>query len=207
MSPANALKLEAFSGRSGIFITRTQVLERKEEVLWIERKPGEERDQYFVRVLQFADDRKQSVKYRKRGGNDLGVIKLAADPTKQHFLSVDVQGIPRDWDGEDVISFLQSEQWADVSVLNRRRAGRGVFRWTVKGKPPVTNLAGPWSYVDQKDDQWSVLVSRVAWNARQPESVSVRPPRHQPRAVEAPQDTIEKEPPKENVRVNSGTDN
>ena len=110
----------------------------------------------------------------------MGVIKLAADPTKQPLLTVDVQGIPREWDGEDVVAFLQSEQWVDVVVLNRRRAGRSAFRWTVRGKPPLSNLGGPWSYVDHKDAQWSVLVSKVARSARAPESVSVKPLGRQP---------------------------
>ena len=68
-----------------------------------------------------------------------------------------------------MVSFLQSEQWVDVAIINRRRAGRSAFRWTVRGKPPLSNLGGPWSYIDQKDDQWSVLVSKVAWNTHQPE--------------------------------------
>ena len=169
-------QVEAMSGQFGIFVARTQVLERQEEVWWIERKVGEDRDAYFTRVLTFADSRKQSLKYRKFGGNDLGVVKLAADPTRQPTHTVDVQGIPKNWDGEDVINFLKSEQWSDVAVLNRRRSGKGIFRWT----PPAT------FYIDQKDDEWNVIVSKVAWNARQPESLSVRPPRRQPQDTDAP---------------------
>ena len=61
MSADNATKLEACSGQAGIFITRTQVLEKKEELLWIDRKKDEDREQYHARVLKFAEDRDQSV--------------------------------------------------------------------------------------------------------------------------------------------------
>lgn len=86
MSTENAQKLEACSGQAGIFITRIQVLAKKEELLWLDRKADEDREQYHARVLKFAAERNQLIKYRKFGGNDLGVIKLAADPTKQPSL-------------------------------------------------------------------------------------------------------------------------
>ena len=41
MSTENAKKLEAESGKHGIFVTRTNVHQRNEEVFWVDKKPDE----------------------------------------------------------------------------------------------------------------------------------------------------------------------
>ena len=84
------------------------------------------------------------------------------------------------WDGEDVASFLKAEKWTEVGIVNRRRAGKSFFRWTVKGKPPESDKQGPWSYVDAGQSEWNDLVSKVAWSHGTPDSLAVRPPKPGP---------------------------
>lgn len=65
MPPENATKLEACSGKSGIFITRTNIHEKGEEVIWLPRESQEDKEAYHTRILALAGSRNQSVKYRR----------------------------------------------------------------------------------------------------------------------------------------------
>ena len=120
-------------------------IKEMKKFFWVDKKQDEKSEDYHRRVLALAESRNQSIKYRRNGGSDLGVTRLESDPTKTPLLTVDIQGIPRNWDGEDVASFLKAEKWTEVSIVNRRRAGKSSFRWTVKGKPPGSDKQGPWS--------------------------------------------------------------
>lgn len=169
---------KAYSGKPGLFIARTNIHERGEEVVWLHREPLAEPEAYHLRILALAASRDQFAKCRRNGGRDLGLIKLSSDPAQRALFIADIQGIPPKWDGEDVCSFLQAEQWSDAAIVHRRRAGRGIFCWAIKAKPHPNQFSGPWSYVDAQDSQWNVLISKVAWSAHRPDTMPVRAPRH-----------------------------
>ena len=176
LTPAHARELETCSGMNGIFITETKVHSRSESIMWIERNQNETREDYYRRVVALAKGRTQSLKYRRNGGHDLGVIKKDTDPHRHAPLMVDIQGVPRTWDGEDITLFMTAQKWSDISVVNRRRVDKTTFRWTVKAKPPEAGAQGPWNYVDEQNSDLTILVSKATWSARAPQTLTVPGP-------------------------------
>ena len=88
------------------FCTRTQVHLRDEKILWQCRLKDEDDEHYHRRVLSFARERQQGVKYRSGGGKDLGVRKLPSDKDQVGPMTVSILGVPADWDSQDLTNFL-----------------------------------------------------------------------------------------------------
>jgi hypothetical protein len=133
VSPELAQKLVLCSGRKGIFLTQTKVTDGRETMRWIEKQGKEDPEAYLARCLKEADSK--GLRFRSGGGRDLGYI-LPPGQQQQGPQVVSVQGIPKDWDTEDVLSFLQSVAWESCSTLGRRSMGRNLVAWLVKGIPP-----------------------------------------------------------------------
>ena len=102
--PAVADKLLPPSGRRGVFITQTKVTSRAETVTWCDKHEGESHEDYHARCMALG----KGLKFRSGGGKDLGYI-LAPGETQPHRPQVvAVQGIPKDWDADDVVRFLEN---------------------------------------------------------------------------------------------------
>ena len=97
-------KLLPLSGRRGVFITQTKVTSRAETVTWCDKHEGESHEDYHARCMALG----KGLKFRSGGGKDLGYI-LAPGETQPHRPQVvAVQGIPKDWDADDVVRFLEN---------------------------------------------------------------------------------------------------
>ena len=148
-----AIKCEQLSGQRGIFCTQTPVQHKDESIWWQTRMEGEDNDNYHRRVLAFAKERRQGVKYRSGGGKDLGIRRLPSDQVHTTQTLVSILGIPTDWDCQDLSSFLVAQKWTDLEILQKKPLNRHCVRWVVKGLPPDSSQ-GPWKYsgLEETDD-------------------------------------------------------
>ena len=110
--------------------TQTPVQHKDESIWWQTRMEGEDNDNYHRRVLAFAKERRQGVKYQVH--------------TTQTLVSI--LGIPTDWDCQDLSSFLVAQKWTDLEILQKKPLNRHCVRWVVKGLPPDSSQ-GPWKYL------------------------------------------------------------
>ena len=152
--------------------------------MWQIRQKDEDDEHYHRRVLAFARERKQGVKYRSGGGKDLGARKLPSDKDHLGPVTVSILGVPSDWDSQDLTSFLQSDQWKDLDVINRKPLNRQGVRWIVKGFPPEGS-AGPWKYSDSNNDDTFIHISKLE-TSRPPATRQMwpaAPPRRHSRAL------------------------
>ena len=156
----DAEALTKLSGKHGIFVTTTPVSHQTEKVKWITREEGEDRDNYLLRCQTIAKSRDQGLKYRSGNGNNLGTLRKSEDPTEYHAQTCRVNGVPATWDAEQVLQFLQGQEWQEVDLLHRRPAGRKTSSWLVRAFPPKDQPEGPWSYVDPDNDYMEIYVAK-----------------------------------------------
>lgn len=154
--PAVADKLLPPSGRRGVFITQTKVTSRAETVTWCDKHEGESHEDYHARCMALG----KGLKFRSGGGKDLGYI-LAPGETQPHRPQVvAVQGIPKDWDADDVVRFLENVEWTQCCTLGRRNMGRSAVSWLVRGLPPASSPGGSWQYVDESQSDLVIHISK-----------------------------------------------
>eukprot|EP00439_Symbiodinium_sp_Y106_P074583 s2192_g14.t1 len=160
VSKETAAAMELQSGSRGVFVTQTQVA--RNPVIWVPFSEGEGRDDYLRKVATQAKDRKQGVKYRPGGGNDLGMLQLPSDPSNAAPQAVDVQGVPHSWEGDTLTDFLQAQGWTKVQVTGRKKSGRRNAVWTVRALAPLGEPQGPWSYEDIADQELHIFIAKQA---------------------------------------------
>ena len=118
---------------------------KDESIWWQTRLEGEDNDNYHRRVLAFAKERRQGVKYRSGGGKDLGIRPLPSDQVHTTQTLVSILAIPTDWDCQGLNSFLVAQKWTDLEILQKKPLNRHCVRWVVQG---------PWKYsgLEETDD-------------------------------------------------------
>ena len=92
----------------GIMITETGVNQRHEKIVWIPKPKHVGDKDYFQEAIKFAEERKQSLKFRIGGGADLGVLQLTTDSASKKPFLVDLLGAPASWEGQDLTELLVS---------------------------------------------------------------------------------------------------
>ena len=104
---------------------------------WCDKHEGESHEDYHARCMALG----KGLKFRSGGGKDLGYI-LAPGETQPHRPQVvAVQGIPKDWDADGVVRFLENVEWTQCCTLGSSQYGE--FCGVVAGQGlPSGQLAG-----------------------------------------------------------------
>ena len=83
----------------------------KPSLFWFEKKPSESSESYFRRCKVLASER--------GGGSDLDCLRKNTDSNECRPRVVDLWGIPRNGDAEEVCSLLSTLKWENGQVLSR----------------------------------------------------------------------------------------
>lgn len=160
VSTAAAEKLLKISGDHGIFFTKVQeeANNPKPSFFWFGKKPSESPESYFRRCKVLASEREQPLVLRTGGGSDLGCLRKNTDSTECRPRVVDLWGIPRNWDAEEVCSLLSTLKWENGQVLSRKRFGKH-WSWRVKATPPKDSIEkGSWVYEIADSPAWTLEI-------------------------------------------------
>ncbi len=177
---ALATELCAQSGRRGIMITETGVNQRREKIVWIPKSKDVGHSQYFQEAIRFAEQRKQSLKFRTGGGADLGVVQLPNDSAPKKPFLVDLLGAPASWEGHDLTELLVSQGWSDIQIVTRKKVGYRSFKWILKGLPPDDSTdpgKNTWQYLDTEGSLHFYITKTVTRGPKVQECIPVQPPR------------------------------
>ena len=109
-------------------------------------------------------------------GDTLGFPKRNTDHKPEKARLHVVQGVPRAWGYEDLQSFLEKQQWTEISALSKRRS-----TWSFLAKAPEEPTArASWQYDIQDADttSWSITIQVAVRSQNGPQSrVAVTGPR------------------------------
>ena len=191
LAPQLAQALESHSGRRGIFITTTGVAKKHEQVKWLTRGEEADHDGYLRHCISEASSRKQNLKLRMGGGNDIGLLYLPSENIDARPIQVLVQGVPRNWDETDLEDFLKEQGWEKIQPISRRHARQSHVSWIVKAVAPNGSVANvtpscTWHYVDNDDTDFQIYVSKQVGRFPKPQHVY---------AVDAPRKSFAKDKP------------
>ena len=84
--------------------------------------------------------------FRFGPGNNLGFAKQPEDKIENPVRLHVAQGIPRAWGADDLLHFLNSQKWTDVSAQSKKRAA-----WTFMAKAPDVDR-------DHAAKSWSITI-------------------------------------------------
>ena len=177
LKPALIATLVDLSGNSGLFMTHIKPKGTSDLTpFWIARQPKENHETYHRRVLQLQLERKQPMLFRVGTGDTLGFPKRNTDHKPEKARLHVVQGVPRAWGYEDLQSFLEKQQWTEISALSKRRS-----TWSFLAKAPEEPTArASWQYDIQDADttSWSITIQVAVRSQNGPQSrVAVTGPR------------------------------
>ena len=117
---ATADQLGARSGEEGVFACKLGVQHTDQKIFWFPREGKESDEAYHRRLFTIAQSRKEGLKLRKGGSNDLGLFASPQDTAAfaSNFSHWCATGFPHDWQQEEVLQFLQEQNWEDPSILS-----------------------------------------------------------------------------------------
>ena len=114
--------------------------------------------------------------FRFGTGDTLGFPKRNTDHKPEKARLHVVQGVPRAWGYDDLQSFLEKQQWTEISALSKRRS-----TWSFLAKAPEEPSArASWQYDIQDADttSWSITIQVAVRSQNGPQSrVAVTGPR------------------------------
>ena len=171
LKPALIATLVGLSGNSGLFMTHIKPKGTSDLTpFWIARQPKENHETYHRRVLQLQLERKQPMHFSVWTGDNLGFPKCNTDHKPEKARLHVVQGVPRAWGYDDHQSFLEKQQWTEISALSKRRSA-----WSFLAKAPEEPTArASWQYDIQDADttSWSITIQVAVRSQNGPQSLT-----------------------------------
>lgn len=128
------------SGHKAIFFTKTGAREGQSKVQWHKRQQEETDEDYFRRVANLASG--SAIRFRTGGATDLGTDSSDTTSNGQRRAHFELQGCPAQWDDQDLISFLESNQWAVHTIHSQRKGYKGSTTWMIDATCPVNPDGG-----------------------------------------------------------------
>ncbi|CAL1143385.1 unnamed protein product [Cladocopium goreaui] len=103
---ATADQLVARSGEEGVFACKLGVQHNDQKIFWFPREGKESDEAYHRRLFTIAQSRKEGLKLRKGGSNDLGLFASPQDTAAfaSNFSHWCATGFPHDWQQEEALA-------------------------------------------------------------------------------------------------------
>ncbi|CAE7235838.1 ATL39, partial [Symbiodinium sp. CCMP2456] len=136
---ASARALIRQSGARGIFVTEQTSDGVHVEHTWLARHDKESDEDYKARVDLVASQRSQGIVCRKGGASDLGFIAVATDRAPDKPVVLELSGLPKDWQEEELTQLLNLEGWTQVP---RSLGLPNVAMWSHKSLPMGPSVNG-----------------------------------------------------------------
>eukprot|EP00435_Cladocopium_sp_Y103_P008586 s5966_g2.t1 len=118
------------SGHKAIFFTKAGAREGQSTVQWHKRQPAEPDEDYYRRVANLASG--SAIRFRTGGATDLGTDSSDTASKGKRRAHYELQGSPAKWDDQDLISFLESNQWDVHRIHSKRKGYKGSTTWMIE---------------------------------------------------------------------------
>eukprot|EP00438_Fugacium_kawagutii_P019168 Skav219357 [mRNA] locus=scaffold76:500390:505839:- [translate_table: standard] len=122
------------SGHKAIFFTKTGAREGQSKVQWHKRQQAETDEDYYRRVADLAGG--SAIRFRTGGAADLGTDSDEVTNNGKRRAHYELQGSPAKWDDQDLISFLESNQWDVHKIHSKRKGYKGSTTWMLEATCP-----------------------------------------------------------------------
>lgn len=126
------LALEKHSGERGLFAsiwTDPKHRTVHPEFCWLPPEQGEAHDTYVTRAQSLMQGRSQALCFRKGLGSDLGYLRKDSDAREPKMRFVEISGVPRTWQAEELSELLESQTWTNISLQAQEQTAGVDRQW------------------------------------------------------------------------------
>ena len=158
----DALKLLQHSGKRGVFINKLDDKDTRRPINWVTKDKNTSSEQYFREVFAQASEKKLPLVFRRGGASNLGLPCAAETSNADGRMMVTVNGVPKQWEAEELAQFMMLQKWTDCKIITCRTR-RKQKQWLLQAKPPA-DLAnqGMWIYEDSTEGAMHTICLALA---------------------------------------------